>query len=283
MAWIKSDQSLAEHPKLKLLARDLGISEVEVLGTLHLLWYWTLEYAEDGQVKYIELLPEAMKWTGDSEKLINSLIKRGFLDQEIDGSYWVHDWLDYSGAYYERKLYNRIKKQESRDKIAKLKESDNTLTSFDNDLTNIDGQDLEKNRVDKSRVEENRLEENSIGLASQDGGVNDSNRDLIFETIASVCGYDWKGVMTKDERGRLNKAVKQLKEIKATPEQITLRAKNFVFAYGFHPQPQSITSMWSKLATNQPKLSKKQLEQLQKNALQEGRWTELEEQYGEDN
>jgi hypothetical protein len=41
--------------------------------------------------------------------------------------------------------------------------------------------------------------------------------------------------------------------------------------------------MWSKLATNQPKLSKKQLEQLQKNALQEGRWTELEEQYGEDN
>lgn len=89
--------------------------------------------------------------------------------------------------------------------------------------------------------------------------------------------------MTKDERGRLNKAVKQLKEIKATPEEITLRAKNFVFAYGFHPQPQSITSMWSKLATNQPKLSKKQLEQLQKNALQEGKWTELEEKYGEDN
>ena len=68
-----------------------------------------------------------------------------------------------------------------------MKESDNTLTSFDNDLTNIDGQDLEKNRVDKSRVEENRVEENSIGLASQDGGINDSNRDLIFETIASVC------------------------------------------------------------------------------------------------
>jgi hypothetical protein len=89
--------------------------------------------------------------------------------------------------------------------------------------------------------------------------------------------------MTTDERGRLNKAVKQLKEIKATPDEIQLRAKNFVFAYGFHPQPQSITSMWSKLATNQPKLSKKQLEQLQKNALQEGKWTELEEKYGEDN
>ena len=178
MAWIKSDQSLAEHPKLKLLAKDLGISEVEALGHLHLLWYWTLEYAEDGHVKYIELLPEAMKWTGDTDKLVNALIKRGFLDQEIDGTYWVHDWLDYSGAYYEKKLYNRIKKQESRDKIAKLKESDTSLTSFDNSLTNIDSQDLDKNREEK-----NRVDKNNSGLATQDGVSNNSNRDLIFEKI----------------------------------------------------------------------------------------------------
>ena len=43
MAWIKSDQSLANHPKLILLARALGISKVEALGHLHLLWYWVLE------------------------------------------------------------------------------------------------------------------------------------------------------------------------------------------------------------------------------------------------
>lgn len=278
MAWIKSDQSLAEHPKLKLLARDLGISEVEVLGTLHLLWYWTLEYAEDGHVKYIELLPEAMKWKGDSDKLINSLIKRGFLDQEIDGTYWVHDWLDYSGAYYEKKLYNRIKKQESRDKIARLKESDNTLTSFDNSLTNIDGQDLEKNRIDKSRVDKN-----NSGLATQDGVTNNSNRDLIFETLATVCGYDWKGVMTKDERGRLNNAVKQLKDIGATPEDIELRAKNFVLSWGFNPAPQSITGLYSKLVKVQPKLTKKQLEDIQKQAINSGRWADLERKHGEDN
>ncbi len=278
MAWIKSDQSLAEHPKLKLLAKDLGISEVEALGHLHLLWYWTLEYAEDGHVKYIELLPEAMKWTGDTDKLVNALIKRGFLDQEIDGTYWVHDWLDYSGAYYEKKLYNRIKKQESRDKIAKLKESDTSLTSFDNSLTNIDSQDLDKNREEK-----NRVDKNNIGLATQDGVNNDSNRDLIFETLATVCGYDWKGVMTKDERGRINKAVKQLKDINATPEEITLRAQNFVLSYGFNPQPQSITSMWTKLVKVQPKLTKKQTESIRQQAVNEGRWEDLEKQYGEDN
>ena len=278
MAWIKSDQSLAEHPKLKLLAKDLGISEVEALGHLHLLWYWTLEYAEDGHVKYIELLPEAMKWTGDTDKLVNALIKRGFLDQEIDGTYWVHDWLDYSGAYYEKKLYNRIKKQESRDKIAKLKESDTSLTSFDNSLTNFDSQDLDKNREEK-----NRVDKNNSGLATQDGVSNDSNRDLIFETLATVCGYDWKGVMTKDERGRINKAVKQLKDINATPEEITLRAQNFVLSYGFNPQPQSITSMWTKLVKVQPKLTKKQTESIRQQAVNEGRWEDLEKQYGEDN
>lgn len=278
MAWIKSDQSLAEHPKLKLLAKDLGISEVEALGHLHLLWYWTLEYAEDGHVKYIELLPEAMKWTGDTDKLVNALIKRGFLDQEIDGTYWVHDWLDYSGAYYEKKLYNRIKKQESRDKIAKLKESDTSLTSFDNSLTNFDSQDLDKNREEK-----NRVDKNNSGLATQDGVSNNSNRDLIFETLATVCGYDWKGVMTKDERGRINKAVKQLKDINATPEEITLRAQNFVLSYGFNPQPQSITSMWTKLVKVQPKLTKKQTESIRQQAVNEGRWEDLEKQYGEDN
>lgn len=278
MAWIKSDQSLAEHPKLKLLAKDLGISEVEALGHLHLLWYWTLEYAEDGHVKYIELLPEAMKWTGDTDKLVNALIKRGFLDQEIDGTYWVHDWLDYSGAYYEKKLYNRIKKQESRDKIAKLKESDTSLTSFDNTLTNFDSQDLDKNREEK-----NRVDKNNSGLATQDGVSNNSNRDLIFETLATVCGYDWKGVMTKDERGRINKAVKQLKDINATPEEITLRAQNFVLSYGFNPQPQSITSMWTKLVKVQPKLTKKQTESIRQQAVNEGRWEDLEKQYGEDN
>lgn len=280
MAWIKSDQSLANHPKLILLARALGISKVEALGHLHLLWYWVLEYADDGELKYLDLIPDACEWTGDQQVFLDALIKYGFIDTTYDPEdnfteYHVHDWLDYSGALYEKRLYNRLKKQESREKMAKKTKIDDNLTICDEDLTSFDSQDLEKSRVEKSRVEESRED---IGLATQDN--NASKRDLIFETLAEVCGYDWKGVMTKDERGRLNKAVKQLKDIEATPQEIELRAKNFVMAYGFHPQPQSITSMWTKLKTNQPKLNKKQLEDLQKQALQQGKWVELEDKYG---
>jgi len=275
MAWIKSDQSLANHPKLILLARELGITKVKALGHLHLLWYWVLEYADDGELKYLDLLPDACEWEDDPQKFIEALIKYEFIDQ-IGEKYVIHDWLDYSGAFYEKKLYNRIKKQESREKIQEKQEHLDNLTSFDNDLTKLDGQGL---REDKIREDKIRVEESISGLATQD--EVSSNRDLVFETLAEVCGYDWKGVMTRDERGRLNKAVKQLKDIDATPEDIQLRAKNFVMAYGFHPQPQSITSMWTKLQTNQPKLTKNQLEQLQKNATQEGKWVELEKKYGQ--
>jgi hypothetical protein len=275
MAWIKSDQSLANHPKLILLARELGITKVKALGHLHLLWYWVLEYADDGELKYLDLLPDACEWEDDPQKFIEALIKYEFIDQ-LGEKYVIHDWLDYSGAFYEKKLYNRIKKQESRGKIQEKQEHLDNLTSFDNDLTKVDGQGL---REDKIREDKIRVEESISGLATQD--EVSSNRDLVFETLAEVCGYDWKGVMTRDERGRLNKAVKQLKDIDATPEDIQLRAKNFVMAYGFHPQPQSITSMWTKLQTSQPKLTKNQLEQLQKNATQEGKWVELEKKYGQ--
>jgi len=270
MAWIKSDQSLANHPKLILLARELGITKVKALGHLHLLWYWVLEYADDGELKYLDLLPDACEWEDDPQKFIEALIKYEFIDQ-IGEKYVIHDWLDYSGAFYEKKLYNRIKKQESREKIQERQEHLDNLTSFDNDLTKVDGQTLREDKI--------RVEESISGLATQD--EVSSNRDLVFETLAEVCGYDWKGVMTKDERGRLNKAVKQLKDIGATPEDIQLRAKNFVLAYGFHPQPQSITSMWTKLKSEQPKLTKKELEQVKKQAVQQGKWVELEEKYGQ--
>ena len=219
------------------------------------------------------MIPDTCEWEDDAQKFIEAVIKYDFIDQ-IGDKYVIHDWLDYSGAFYEKKLYNRIKKQESREKIQQKQAELSDLNTFDNSLTSFDGQELDKSREDKIREEKS-----NSGLATQDN--NSSKRDMIFETLAEVCGYDWKGVMTKDERGRLNKAVKQLKDINATPEEIQLRAKNFVLAYGFHPQPQSITSMWTKLKTSQPKLTKKQLENIQKEAMQQGKWVELEEKYGQ--
>lgn len=276
MPWIKSDEALASHPKLTLIASDLGISKVEALGYLHLMWYWVLKFCDDGNItKYIDIFPTEIGWKGDSDLFVDTLVNRGFIDKTSHGKYTIHDWLDYSGKYFEKKEANRLRVEKHRQNKA-----NSSVTSHYTDITEP-LQEHYGNALEENRIEENRVDKNNIGLATQDEEVIDSNRDLVFETLATVCGYDWKGVMTKDERGRLNKAVKQLKEIGATPDDITVRAENFVLSYGFNPAPQSITSLYSKLTKVQPKLTKKQLEDVQKQAINSGRWAELEKKHGE--
>ena len=50
MAWIESHQELANHPKTKRFKRALGISTPQAIGHLHLLWWWALDYAQDGSL-----------------------------------------------------------------------------------------------------------------------------------------------------------------------------------------------------------------------------------------
>ena len=72
MAWIKSEQALASHPKLHMLAEDLGITIPETVGHLHLLWWWALDYCQDGYLtKYRGFIPIASQWQGDKDLFIN--------------------------------------------------------------------------------------------------------------------------------------------------------------------------------------------------------------------
>ena len=50
MAWIKSDESLSQHPKVDLLAETLSKTNVEVIGNLHYLWWWALSYSQKGDL-----------------------------------------------------------------------------------------------------------------------------------------------------------------------------------------------------------------------------------------
>jgi biotin operon repressor len=50
--------------------------------------------------------------------------------------------------------------------------------------------------------------------------------DLVFETIADVCGIDL-AELTKSSRGALNDACKQLRDIGATPDEIRARARAY--------------------------------------------------------
>ena len=72
MAWIKSEQALASHPKLHMLAEDLGVSVPQTVGHLHLLWWWALDYCQDGYLtKYKGFIPIAAQREGDTDKFFN--------------------------------------------------------------------------------------------------------------------------------------------------------------------------------------------------------------------
>jgi hypothetical protein len=104
--WLKSHQSLRDHPKTRKLARRLG-GVPAAIGHLHCLWWWCLDYATDGDLTRHdhEDIAIACEWDGDPGELIDALVACGFLDDK-DGLR-VHDWAEYAGQLILRREENR--------------------------------------------------------------------------------------------------------------------------------------------------------------------------------
>ena len=124
MAWIESHQALRDHPKTRRLARLLDVDVPAAIGHLHLLWWWSLDYAPTGDLTNIEpdVLADGAGWSGPPEKLIESLLGAtkikdgpGFLER--DGERLVlHDWMDYAGALIVKRQADAERKRDGRPK-----------------------------------------------------------------------------------------------------------------------------------------------------------------------
>jgi hypothetical protein len=115
MAWIESHQELARHPKTKRFARLLGVSLPAAVGHLHFLWWWAMDYADDGSLSRFDAhdIADACGWDGDSKLIADSLREAGFIDITKDGPV-IHDWHEYAGRLVEKREQNRERKQKSR-------------------------------------------------------------------------------------------------------------------------------------------------------------------------
>lgn len=129
MAWIESHQELARHPKTKRLARLLGVSLPAAIGHLHFLWWWAMDYAQDGDLsRYDEYdIADACGWEGDEKQIVDALIESGFVDKTDDGLV-IHDWYDYAGRLIEKREQNRERKRRSRAKAKVESESHADVT-----------------------------------------------------------------------------------------------------------------------------------------------------------
>jgi hypothetical protein len=117
MAWIESHQTLIGHPKTRKAARLLNIQRVHIVGHLHALWWWVLDYADDGDISQFDadVIADACEWEGDPDEFLSALIVAGFLDKHADcDALFVHDWDDYAGRLVRRRQANAQRMRETR-------------------------------------------------------------------------------------------------------------------------------------------------------------------------
>jgi hypothetical protein len=112
MAWLESHQELRDHPKTAALRRRLGIGLPQAVGHLHLLWWWALAYADDGDLAGYEadVLADAAGWEHEPGVFVRALIAAGFLDDNLR----IHDWHDYAGRLVERRRADAERKKQAR-------------------------------------------------------------------------------------------------------------------------------------------------------------------------
>jgi hypothetical protein len=120
--WIESHQSLRKHPKTLRAARALGVSEVLLIGHIHCLWWWAMDYAPDGDLSSYDAIDiaAAAEWDGDAELFVRALRdasrigdRPGFIE-EIDGALHLHDWDDYAGKLIAKREQDAARKRSAR-------------------------------------------------------------------------------------------------------------------------------------------------------------------------
>jgi hypothetical protein len=106
MVWLQSHQELRSHPKTVKAARMLGVSLPTMVGHLHLLWWWALDHAPDGDLSKFDAEDIVMgaQFDGPGTAFVKALQacgpkgRHGFLTDD----YLLHDWNEYGGKYQRR-------------------------------------------------------------------------------------------------------------------------------------------------------------------------------------
>ena len=95
-----------EHPKMRLLAKKLGVSLPQAIGTMELLWHWASRYAIQGNIgKWKnEIIAQAVYWDDDPDLLVNALCDSGWIDADPVHRYVIHDIKDHADNTWRQNL-----------------------------------------------------------------------------------------------------------------------------------------------------------------------------------
>ena len=134
--WIESHQNLRNHPKTIELAAELNLKQHCVIGHLHCMWWWALDYAPDGDLTAFSdrVIAYAAEYEGKPEVFVNALIKSGFLE-EYDGNIYIHDWADYSAGRLKAAEKKEKDKENNRERQRRFREKQKGECSGNDGIT----------------------------------------------------------------------------------------------------------------------------------------------------
>lgn len=121
MAWIEVHTNLPDHPKVLRAAKALRIDSDALVGKLIRLWTWALENREDGLLDDLDAdkLYRLMNYDGDNSELIAVLVRYGLLDEQENGCYSIHDWIEHVEMLMDKREKRR---KQTADRVKRFRE-----------------------------------------------------------------------------------------------------------------------------------------------------------------
>ena len=112
MAWIESHQALGRHPKVARLAARVRACRPQVIGHLHYLWWWALDFAPSGDLSAFssEEIAAGSEWNGDADLWLAALKECRWIDDDS----CLHDWDEYAGRLIKERERDKERKRVQR-------------------------------------------------------------------------------------------------------------------------------------------------------------------------
>jgi hypothetical protein len=240
MAWIESHQELGRHPKTKRLGRSLGISTPTVIGHLHLLWWWSLDFAQDGSLDGFDAaeIADAAMWEGDPVPFYAALVAAGFIDGDECDHYRLHDWDDYAGKLLDRRKSNATRQKTWRDRhrnesTAEAGELPNASVTVTSPLRNgatvpnrtVPDQEIKKTpTVSAAKTPPTDRPDLRKPKEREKGWIE---HHPLFDTVAEVFGRP-----APSQWSSLAMSLKDLDAFEATPDELRRRASVYPAVMG---------------------------------------------------
>jgi hypothetical protein len=128
------DTKFSRNKKLLEVVGDLKSTRKEVGWSLILLWAWTLDNREDGDLGAMTAhdICEVCEWKGDADQFIAALARRGLLERRAEDTLLVHEFQEHQGKLVRDRVAARNRQREHRKSQQKAESvTDVTVTRHD--------------------------------------------------------------------------------------------------------------------------------------------------------